>query len=105
MPKEMYSNILVQARRNTKVAKRFFSRLVKKFGEPRVAATDKLRSPFLAPYKGRRFLPVIRLHCRNDCLKKQHPRLATNDKLPGNAPEGLARNNDPTGSRQILDHL
>ena len=37
-------DILVQARRNTKAAKRFFSRLVKQFGEPRVVVTDKLRS-------------------------------------------------------------
>ena len=37
-------DILVQARRNTKAAKRFFCRLVKQFGEPRVVVTDKLRS-------------------------------------------------------------
>lgn len=37
-------DILVQARRNTKAAKRFFSGLVKQFGEPRVVVTDKLRS-------------------------------------------------------------
>jgi putative transposase len=37
-------DILVQARRNTKAAKRFFSRLVKEFGQPCVVVTDKLRS-------------------------------------------------------------
>lgn len=37
-------DILVQARRNTKAARRFFSRLIKQFGEPRVVVTDKLRS-------------------------------------------------------------
>lgn len=37
-------DILVQVRRNTKAAKRFFSRLVRQFGEPRVVVTDKLRS-------------------------------------------------------------
>ncbi len=37
-------DILVQARRHTKAAKRFFSRLVKQFGEPRVVVTDQLRS-------------------------------------------------------------
>ncbi|KAB2654764.1 IS6 family transposase [Ochrobactrum sp. WV_118_8] len=37
-------DILVQTRRNTKAAKRFFSRLVKQFGQPRVVVTDKLRS-------------------------------------------------------------
>ena len=37
-------DILVQARRNTKAAKRFFSRLVTQFGKPRVVVTDKLRS-------------------------------------------------------------
>lgn len=37
-------DILVQARRNTKAARRFFSRLVKQFGEPRVVVTDKLGS-------------------------------------------------------------
>ena len=34
-------DILVQARRNTKAAKRFFSHLIKQFGEPRVVVTDK----------------------------------------------------------------
>jgi putative transposase len=37
-------DILVQTRRNTKAAKRFLSRLVKRFGLPRVIVTDKLRS-------------------------------------------------------------
>ncbi|MBF2718239.1 IS6 family transposase [Agrobacterium vitis] len=37
-------DILVQTRRNTKAAKRFLSRLVKQFGEPRVVVTDELRS-------------------------------------------------------------
>jgi len=37
-------DILVQARRNTKAAKRFFSKLVRQFGQPRVVVTDKLRS-------------------------------------------------------------
>ena len=37
-------DILVQARRNAKAAKRFFRRLVAQFGEPRVIVTDKLRS-------------------------------------------------------------
>ncbi|MDH7791617.1 transposase-like protein [Ochrobactrum sp. AN78] len=37
-------DILVQARRNTKAAKRFFSRLVRQFGQPRVVVTDKLRT-------------------------------------------------------------
>lgn len=37
-------DILVQTRRNTKAAKRFFSRLVRQFGLPRVVVTDKLRS-------------------------------------------------------------
>ena len=37
-------DILVQPRRNEKAARRFFSRLVKQFGSPRVAVTDKLKS-------------------------------------------------------------
>lgn len=37
-------DILVQTRRNAKAAKRFFQRLVARFGEPRVVITDKLRS-------------------------------------------------------------
>ncbi len=37
-------DILVQPRRNTKAAKRFFSRLVRQFGSPRVVVTDKLGS-------------------------------------------------------------
>lgn len=35
-------DILVQARRNAKAAKRFFARLVRQFGSPRVVVTDKL---------------------------------------------------------------
>lgn len=34
-------DILVQGRRNTKAAKRFFFRLVRQFGQPRVVVTDK----------------------------------------------------------------
>ena len=37
-------DILVQSRRNTKAAKRFLRKLVKRFGLPRVFITDKLRS-------------------------------------------------------------
>jgi putative transposase len=37
-------DILVQKRRNAKAAKRFFRRLVKEYGQPRVLVTDKLRS-------------------------------------------------------------
>ena len=37
-------DILVQPRRNKKAAGRFFSRLVKQYGEPRVVVTDKLGS-------------------------------------------------------------
>ncbi|KZZ21019.1 transposase, partial [Sulfitobacter sp. HI0082] len=43
-------DILVQARRNAKAAKRFFQRLVSQFGEPRVIITDKLRS-YIKPVK------------------------------------------------------
>lgn len=37
-------DILVQKRRNARAAKRFFRRLVKEHGQPRVLVTDKLRS-------------------------------------------------------------
>jgi putative transposase len=37
-------DILVQTRRNAKVAKRFLRRLIAQFGKPRVVITDKLRS-------------------------------------------------------------
>jgi len=37
-------DILVQSRRNTKAASRFLGKLLKRFGEPRVIITDKLRS-------------------------------------------------------------
>lgn len=37
-------DILVQTRRNTRAAKRFISRLITRWGEPRVIVTDKLRS-------------------------------------------------------------
>ena len=43
-------DILVQTRRNAEAAKRFFKRLVAKFGEPRVVITDKLRS-YIKPIK------------------------------------------------------
>ncbi|MCZ4354626.1 IS6 family transposase [Roseovarius aestuarii] len=43
-------DILVQTRRSAKAAKRFFRRLVTKFGEPRVVITDKLRS-YISPIK------------------------------------------------------
>ena len=43
-------DILVQTRRNAKAAKRFFQRLVVRFGEPRVVITDKLRS-YIKPIK------------------------------------------------------
>ncbi len=43
-------DILVQTYRNAKAAKRFFKRLVKQFGEPRVVITDKLRS-YIKPVK------------------------------------------------------
>jgi len=42
--------IIVQTHRNAKAAKRFFKRLVAKFGEPRVVITDKLRS-YIKPIK------------------------------------------------------
>lgn len=37
-------DILVQRRRNTKAAKRFFKTLIARYGEPRVVVTDKLGS-------------------------------------------------------------
>ena len=43
-------DVLVQTRRNAKAAKRFFKRLVARFGEPRVVITDKLRS-YIRPVK------------------------------------------------------
>jgi len=43
-------DILVQTRLNARAAKRFFKRLVTKFGQPRVVVTDKLRS-YIKPIK------------------------------------------------------
>jgi len=37
-------DILVQTRRNARAAKRFISRLIARWGQPRVIVTDKLRS-------------------------------------------------------------
>lgn len=37
-------DILVQSHRNAKAAKRFFKKLIDRFGQPRVVITDKLRS-------------------------------------------------------------
>ena len=39
-------DILVQAQRNAKAARRFLARLINRFGEARVVITDKLRSYF-----------------------------------------------------------
>lgn len=39
-------DILVQPQRNAKAARRFLTRLIARFGEPRVMVTDKLRSYF-----------------------------------------------------------
>jgi putative transposase len=50
MQAEKFSILLVQTRRNAKAAKRFFQRLVARFGEPGVAITDKLRS-YVKPIK------------------------------------------------------
>ena len=50
-------DILVQTRRNAKAAKRFFQRLVARFGEPRVVITDKLRS----------YIKPIKRHCQVVC--------------------------------------
>jgi putative transposase len=36
-------DILIQKRRDARAAKRFFRRLAKQYGQPRVLATDKLR--------------------------------------------------------------
>lgn len=44
-------DILVQTRRNAQAAKRFISRLIARWGEPRVIVTDKLRSYGAAPRK------------------------------------------------------
>ena len=43
-------DILVQPQRNAKAARRFFQRLVDRFGAPRVVITDKLRS-YIKPIK------------------------------------------------------
>lgn len=43
-------DILVQARRNAKAAKRFLASLIAQFGQPRVVITDKLRS-YSAPIR------------------------------------------------------
>ena len=37
-------DILVQPRRNAKAARRFLKKLIRRFGQPRVVITDKLRS-------------------------------------------------------------
>ncbi len=43
-------DILVQARRNAKAAKRFLTRLIARFGKPRVVVTDKLLS-YIKPFR------------------------------------------------------
>jgi len=50
LPKQNVLDILVQPRRNAKAAKRFLARLIARFGKPRVAITDKLRS-YIKPIK------------------------------------------------------
>lgn len=43
-PSSRGTRILVQTRRNAKAAKRFLTRLIAQFGQPRTVITDKLRS-------------------------------------------------------------
>jgi putative transposase len=76
-------DILVQARRNTKAAKRFFSRLVRKFGEPRVVVTDKLRSYIkpiqsLAPDAGHRAHKGL-----NNRIENSHRQTRKREKIMG----------------------
>jgi len=47
-------DILVQSRRNRQAADRFFRKLFKAFGEPRVIVTDKLRCRTKGPCSGNR---------------------------------------------------
>lgn len=76
-------DILVQARRNTKAAKRFFSRLVKQFGEPRVVVTDKLGS-YVKPIRTLAPDADHRAHKgRNNRIENSHRLTRKREKIMG----------------------
>lgn len=76
-------DILVQPRRNTKAARRFFSKLVRQFGEPRVVVTDKLGSYFkpiqaIAPDADHRAHKDL-----NDRIENSHRQTRKREKIMG----------------------
>ena len=76
-------NILVQQRRNTKAAKRFFVRLVKQFGSPRVVVTDKLGS-YVKPIQAIAPDADHRAHKGlNNRIKKSHRQTRKREKIMG----------------------
>src|SRR3546814_12605456 len=73
-------DILVQARRNTKAAKRFFSRLVRQFGQPRVVVTDTLGS-YVKPIQTIAPNDAPRAHTGlTNSIDKLHPHTTTREK-------------------------
>jgi len=76
-------DILVQRRRNAKSAKRFFKRLVAKFGEPRVVITDKLRS-YIKPIKALTPSADHRAHKGlNNAIEVSHRSTRKREKIMG----------------------
>lgn len=61
-------DILVQAHRNAKAAKRFLRKLIERFGEPRVIITDKLRS-YIKPISNLAPNADHRAHCQSQSKK------------------------------------
>ena len=76
-------DILVQTRRNAKAAKRFFQRLVARFGEPRVVITDKLGS-YIKPIKALAPNADRRAHKGlNDVIEVSHRPTRKREKIFG----------------------
>ncbi|MFG6592817.1 IS6 family transposase [Sulfitobacter sp. 1A12157] len=76
-------DILVQPRRNAKAAKRFFKRLIARFGKPRVVVTDKLRS-YITPIRALAHQADHRAHKGlNNRIEGSHRPTRKREKLMG----------------------
>lgn len=76
-------DILVQSQRNAKAARRFFQRLVDRFGDPRVVITDKLRS-YIKPIKSLAPSADHRAHKGlNNRIEGSHRQTRKREKLMG----------------------
>jgi len=75
-------DILVQPRRNAKAAKRFLTRLIARYGKPRVVVTDKLRS-YIKPIRALAPEADHRAHKGlNNRIEGSHRPTRKREKLP-----------------------